>query len=132
MDKIKKGKEVLEKIRRDRGPFAGETPVFHQWAERDPTYLEMYHDTFMHIMRKGTALEPKMKELIIVSVEAAERFIDGVGRHTMCALEAGATEEEVLEALEVASIPGGIHTYIVCLPVVEQVFQEYRKKKGGG
>ena len=132
MDKMEKGKEVLEKIRKDRGEFADTTPVLQQWAGRDSAYLELYHNTFMHIMRKGTALEPKIKELIIVSVEAAERFIGGVSRHTMSALQAGATEEEVIEALEVASIPGGIHTFIVCLPVVEQVFAEYRKKKGQG
>ena len=130
MDKMEKGNEVLEKIKKDRGEFAATTPVFQQWAKRDPSYLELYHNTFMHIMRKGTALHPKIKELIIVSVEATERFTEGVSRHTMSALEAGATEEEVIEALEVASIPGGIHTFIVCLPVVEQVFEEYRKKKG--
>jgi alkylhydroperoxidase/carboxymuconolactone decarboxylase family protein YurZ len=63
-------------------------------------------------MQKGTALEPKMKELIILSVEAAEHFVEGVNRHTMSALEAGATEEEVIEALAVASISGGIHTHL--------------------
>lgn len=130
MGKMEKGKEILEKIKKDRGEFAATTPIFQQWAKTDPGYLELYHNTFMHIMRKGTALEPKMKELIIVSVEASERFIEGVSRHTMSALLAGATEDEVIEALEVASIPGGIHTFIVCLPVVEQVFQEYRSKKG--
>jgi alkylhydroperoxidase/carboxymuconolactone decarboxylase family protein YurZ len=130
MDKRKKGEDVLEKIRKDRGEAAAAAPIFQQWAARDPIYLELYHNTFMHIMQTGTALEPKIKKLIILSVEAAEQFIEGVGRNTVSALAAGATEEEVIEALAVASIPGGIHTFITCLPIIEKAFQEYRRRKG--
>lgn len=123
-----KGEQILQEIRKDRGAFAGTSRVFQIWAKRDASFLQLYHRTFMHIMQERKALEPKYKELIIVAVEAAERFVDGVRRHTNSAMDAGASEEEVIEAIAVASIPGGIHTFIVCLPIVEEVFAERRKK----
>ncbi|MFC1976811.1 carboxymuconolactone decarboxylase family protein [Chloroflexota bacterium] len=112
-----KTQELIKRMESERG-FA--RLWRQQLAERDPTFMELYHNTAMHVFRDG-ALPRKTKELICICADALQLYEPGVRIHVRNALELGATEEEIIEALEAAIMPG-IHYLSVVLPaIVEEV-----------
>lgn len=80
-----------------------------EWlAEMDPDFesvrLSMVEATYL---RKDGALDPKYRELIVSAV-LAFRGYPSVYKHLHRAMVEGASLREVLEALEMASVPGGM------------------------
>jgi len=98
-----------------------------QLAERDPEFMELYHSAAMHVFRDG-ALPRKTKELICICADALQFYEPGVRIHVRNALQLGATEEEIIEALEAAIMPG-IHYLSVFLPAIVEEINAH--KKGG-
>ena len=123
-----KGKEILETVRRERGYVHVSREIL---CERDPDYLNLYHRLYVHVMKEKKSLPPKIKEMILVAINAATNYAEGVKVHTRGALEAGAKEEEIFEAIEAASLPAGIHAISFSLPIFAEVCKEYRERKGG-
>jgi alkylhydroperoxidase/carboxymuconolactone decarboxylase family protein YurZ len=122
----RKRKGVLASVAKGRG-FVN---VTHRVLSRDdPKMLELTHALFMHVMHERKALSLKVKELIVMSVNAALLYYTGTRAHMQLAIMAGATREEVFEALEVASWPAGIHVLRTCLPIYEAVMAEMKKGK---
>ncbi|MBI2352406.1 MAG: carboxymuconolactone decarboxylase family protein [Deltaproteobacteria bacterium] len=78
-------------------------------AELDPEYFAKLKGIYVDATfgREG-ALARKTKELIMVGITCAMLRPRGVRVHTERALSLGATPREVLEAMEVAAIPGGM------------------------
>ena len=78
-------------------------------AELDPEYFAKLKGIYVDATfgREG-ALARKTKELIMVGITCAMLRPRGVRVHTERALILGATPREVLEAMEVAAIPGGM------------------------
>lgn len=78
-------------------------------ARLDPEYFEKLKGLYVDgtFGREG-ALPRKIKELIMVGICCALRAPRGVKIHSQRALSLGATSQEVLEAMEVAAIPGGM------------------------
>jgi len=69
-------------------------------------------------------LSTKMKELIAIGISAAVNCESCIQWHTEYALKAGATEQEILEALEVAMEIGGgkaIGTARMAFEVIERI-----------
>jgi len=78
-------------------------------AELDPDYFEKLKGLYVDAtFGRNGALERKTKELIMVGITCALRAPRGVRIHSQRALSLGATAQEVLEAMEVAAIPGGM------------------------
>ena len=96
-----------------------------QLAERDPTFMELYHNAAMHVFRDG-ALSRKTKELICICADALQLYEAGVRIHVRNALQLGATEEEIIEALEAAIMPG-IHYLSVVLPAIVEEVEDHSK-----
>ncbi len=117
-----KAKELIERMEKERG-------FGRLWrrllAERDPEYMELVHNTTMHVFRDG-ALSRKMKEIICVCADALQLYEPGVRIHTRNALKLGATEQEIIEALEVAVVPG-IHYLTVLLPAIVNEVENHEK-----
>jgi AhpD family alkylhydroperoxidase len=120
-------KTILEKVRRERGYLHPSREIL---CERDPHYLEIYHQLFTHVMIEETNLPLKVKEMIIAAVNAATNYEEGLRVHIRAALEAGATEDEVFEAIETASLPAGIHTITYSLPIFAEVCKAFREERG--
>src|SRR6187401_1047053 len=98
----KSAQDILAEVSKGRG-FVN---ITHQVLSRDdPKMLELTHQMFMHVMHERTALSLKFKELLVMSVNAALLYHTGTRAHMQLALRAGATKEEVFEAIEVASWP---------------------------
>jgi alkylhydroperoxidase/carboxymuconolactone decarboxylase family protein YurZ len=78
-------------------------------ANLDPEYFEKLKGLYVDatISREG-ALARKTKELIMIGICCALVRPRGIRVHSERALTLGATPKEVLEAMEIAAIPGGM------------------------
>lgn len=117
-----RAKELIKRMEAERGS----TRLWRkQLAERDPTFMELYHNAAMHVFRDG-ALPRKIKELICICADALQLYEPGVRIHVRNALELGATEKEIIEALEAAIIPG-IHYLSVLLPAIVEEVEDHKR-----
>jgi len=119
-----KGKKLIEKMEKERG-------FGRLWrkllAERDPDFMELWHNTTTHVLKDG-ALPQKIKEIICICVDAVQLYEPGVRIHTRNALKLGATEQEIIEALETTVLPG-IHYLSVPLPAVVEEVENHKQGK---
>ena len=78
-------------------------------AKLDPEYFEKLKGLYVDgTFGRDGALPRKTKELIMVGICCALNRPRGVKLHSERALTLGAAPREVLEAVEVAAIPGGM------------------------
>lgn len=84
----------------------------------DPDYFEAYL-RFSGVPWKKGPLEPKVKELVYIAVDAATThlFEPGIRVHMQNALRHGATRQEILEVLQLTSVLG-IHTTNIGVPIL--------------
>jgi alkylhydroperoxidase/carboxymuconolactone decarboxylase family protein YurZ len=108
-----------------RGDF---NPLWEQMRQLDPQFVEAYL-RFRDVPHKSGPLPQKMKELILVAINAAttHMYAPGVRRHMAAALKAGATREELLETIELVTIMG-IHSVNLAVPIL---LEEVEKAKSG-
>lgn len=107
--------------------------LFEWLAEMDPEFeqmrLSMVEATYL---RKNAALPAKYREMIVSAV-LAYRGYPTLGKHLRRALEEGASLRELLEALEMASVPGGQPTLHFALEhlaeVRKQIPETFEKAK---
>ena len=97
-------KEAFKKI-----GLGSENSAYDVIAKLDPEYFEKLKGLYIDgtFGREG-ALPRKTKELIMVGITCALNRPRGVRLHSERALTLGASPREVLEAMEVAAIPGGM------------------------
>ena len=83
-----------------------------------PDYFEAYAKLSSVPWKTGT-LEPKIRELVYVAVDAAATHLyePGTRIHMENALKHGATPEEIMEVLALVSVLG-VHTISMGLPVL--------------
>ena len=93
----------------EKASLGTENKAYNLIAELDPEYFEKLKGIYVDgtFGREG-ALPRKTKELIMVGITCALRAQRGVRIHSERALKLGATPREVLEAVQVAAIPGGM------------------------
>jgi alkylhydroperoxidase/carboxymuconolactone decarboxylase family protein YurZ len=92
----------------------------HEYAARmDPEFLEAYNRlaalALLHdgVELEGRALAPKYRELVVIGVLAAKGGAgEGLVTHMRRALRLGASEAEILEALEATMIPAGAPAFL--------------------
>lgn len=97
-------KEAFEKT-----ALGAKNSAYEAIARLDPEYFEKLKGIYVDATfgREG-ALPRKTKELIMVGITCALNRPRGVRLHSERALTVGASPREVLEAMEVAAIPGGM------------------------
>jgi alkylhydroperoxidase/carboxymuconolactone decarboxylase family protein YurZ len=83
-----------------------------------PDYFEAYAE-FSSVPWKLGTLEPKVREMIYIAIDAATTHLyePGTRIHMENALKHGATPQEIMEVLELTSVLG-IHTIAVGLPAL--------------
>lgn len=83
--------------------------AYDKIAKLDPEYAKHLAGLFVDgTFGRDGALPRKTKELIMVGITCALNRPRGVRLHSERALKLGAAPREVLEAMEVAAIPGGM------------------------
>ncbi|MGD9868525.1 MAG: carboxymuconolactone decarboxylase family protein, partial [Hyphomicrobiales bacterium] len=93
----------------------------------DPEFLEAYL-AFRSVPHRKGPLPPKVKELIMIAINAATTHMYGPGvrRHMQNALKHGATPEEILETIQLTTVMG-IHSCNIAIPIL---MEEVAKQKG--
>jgi alkylhydroperoxidase/carboxymuconolactone decarboxylase family protein YurZ len=93
----------------EKTALGAENTAYDVVARLDPEYFEKLKGLYVDAtFGRDGALSRKTKELIMVGITCALRAQRGVRIHSERALTLGATPQEVLEAMEVAAIPGGM------------------------
>ena len=84
----------------------------------DPDFFEAYLG-FSSVPWRNGSLEPKLKELIYIAIDASTTHLyePGLRQHIQNALRHGATAEEIMEVYELTSVLG-IHTCTLGVPVL--------------
>jgi len=90
-------------------------------ATSSPGTLEAYYRARAEVLRDG-ALRRRDKELLLVIINCTERYDIGMTVHMRGALEAGALEDDVLEAARAAIVPGGMVAWLAGADAARQVF----------
>lgn len=117
-----KSQELLERMAAERGAIPEQ---FRIMAQLDPKYLELFHETYLHVMQESTHLDQKVKELVLVAVDAVTYYHYGTKFHMKAALEHGATPHEIMEVLAVAGLACGIHVPSAAMPVLKEALDEF-------
>lgn len=99
-------------------------------AKLDPEYFEKLKGLYVDgTFGRNGALPRKTKELIMVGITCALRAPRGVRIHSQRALSLGATPQEVLEAMEVAAIPGGMPGLWLGVETLQDLLEPSAKSK---
>jgi alkylhydroperoxidase/carboxymuconolactone decarboxylase family protein YurZ len=114
--------EQSSESERIRAEWVGAHGVWNEdWTDflaLDPGFFECYLQLAAHPWRHG-GLEPKIKALVQLSVDAAATHLYGPGvrHHMRRALALGASPDEVIETLELTATMG-IHAINVGVPIL--------------
>jgi alkylhydroperoxidase/carboxymuconolactone decarboxylase family protein YurZ len=107
--------ELREAFIAERGFWA---PPFEAILDADPDFFAAYLELSSVPVRHGF-LDPKVREFVLIAVDAATTHLhaDGTRAHIRAALRHGATREEIMEVLELATLLG-IHTCTLAVPIL--------------
>ena len=124
----KRVQELLDRIERERG-------LKRVWprllAERDPDMLERIHDCADHVLNRRNAMPRQYKEILMICLNAYQFREHGFRNHTRAALKHGATEDEILEGLEVVSLIS-LHGMTSMLPALIEEFEAFKAASASG
>jgi alkylhydroperoxidase/carboxymuconolactone decarboxylase family protein YurZ len=92
--------------------------------EADPEFFARFTE-LAEVPRRSTVLDPKVKELVCLAVDAAatHMYAPGIREHARRAIDLGATRKELLEVLQLTSTLG-IHATTVGVPVLVEALGE--------
>jgi alkylhydroperoxidase/carboxymuconolactone decarboxylase family protein YurZ len=107
--------QIKEEFIRERGYWSDRWDAV---LELDPEYFDAFTQ-FSAVPWRSGSLEPKVRELIYVAIDAATThlFLPGLRIHVQNALGYGATVEEIMEVYELTSVLG-IHSCTVGVPIL--------------
>ena len=109
--------EVKAEFTKTRGYWHS---FWDEMLELDPELFAAYTDFSAHPWRHGT-LEPKIKELVYIAFDTAAThlYVKGLKLHIENAVGYGATAQEILEVMEIASVLG-IHAVTSAAPILAE------------
>jgi alkylhydroperoxidase/carboxymuconolactone decarboxylase family protein YurZ len=106
------------------------SPLWDGVLALSPDFFEAYGE-FSSVPWKTGTLEPKIRELVYIAVDAAATHLyePGTRIHMENALRLGATPEEIMEVLALVSVLG-VHTIAMGLPVLLDELQKAETRTG--
>jgi len=108
----------------EKTSLGAENKAYDIIAKLDPEYFEKLKGIYVDgTFGRDGALPRKTKELIMVGITCALNRPRGVKLHSERALTLGATPREVLEAVEVAAIPGGMPGLWLGVETLQEILQ---------
>ncbi len=93
----------------------------------DPGLIELIHNMDNIIVEDG-ALDKKTKRLIALACVCIRSCEDCVYPQAKVAKNYGATKEEILEAVNVAVLTGGVPSWSIAKKGIAQLFEEWDKE----
>jgi alkylhydroperoxidase/carboxymuconolactone decarboxylase family protein YurZ len=117
--------EEVEQLLREQAQKRGYSFTEFAWlARKDPEFEKArVNYSAMVYTRQNPALPVKYRE-IIASIVLSFRGYPSVESHLRRALREGATMQEIIEAFEVATVPGGMPVLHFALPYLIKIDQE--------
>ncbi len=104
--------------------LGAENSAYEVIAKLDPEYFEKLRGLYVDAtFGRDGALPRRTKELIMVGITCALNRARGVKLHAERALTLGASPREVLEAIEVAAIPGGMPGLWLGVETLEEILR---------
>jgi alkylhydroperoxidase/carboxymuconolactone decarboxylase family protein YurZ len=105
-------------------------PFWDGLLELDQDFFEAYLNFSAHPWTPGV-LEPRVKELVAIAFDASatHMYVPGLKQHMSNALTHGATADEIMEVLELAS-GIGISTFTTGMPILLQEAARYDSMEG--
>jgi alkylhydroperoxidase/carboxymuconolactone decarboxylase family protein YurZ len=99
-----------------------------EMLELDPELFAAYTEFSSHPWHHGT-LEPKIKEFIYIAFDTAAThlYVKGLRLHIENAVGYGATAQEILEVMEIASVLG-IHAVTSAAPILAELAAEVTRE----
>lgn len=122
---------LLEEFEADSDYYSGVSDGMRSIIEHDPAYFEQYKGFFGYPWETGT-LDAKLKELsyIAMDISPTDLFEKGLKTHIRNALQVGASPEEIMEVIELASLLG-INTAVEGVPILAEEARERDLLDGG-
>src|SRR5262247_4886861 len=93
-------------------------------AQLDPAYAAARAEVRRLSVGEDGTLSVKVKELIVMGVLASRGLQYGVAAHMRRAIEYGATQEELFEAIKAAAVSGGGVAYSVGIRALQELEQD--------
>lgn len=120
-------RQIRDEFIKVRGTWG---PEWETILQLDPAFMRAYLG-FSAVPWRHNHLDDKTKELIYIAVDAAATHLyePGIRQHIRAALKAGATEQEVMEVLELTSTLG-IHAMNIGVPILVEVLVEKGLRSG--
>jgi alkylhydroperoxidase/carboxymuconolactone decarboxylase family protein YurZ len=78
---------------------------------------------FVDAVYADARLDAKTRELVFLGVQTALNFEDAVRAHVPRAVAAGATRDEIVAAMMVAVVNGGLNGALRLVPLVDELLQ---------
>jgi pyruvate dehydrogenase E2 component (dihydrolipoamide acetyltransferase) len=104
--------------------WGGSLPPWLQLTgDASPEQLAAYYQLRTDAMGEG-ALAKKHKEIIIMLMSCAEHYDFGIDVHARNALAAGASKEEVVDAVRASVIAGGIVAWVAAFGLVDAALRD--------
>jgi AhpD family alkylhydroperoxidase len=110
-----KQREVKEKFKEQRGYWS---EMWDDFLKLDPEFLDLYRAFSAHPWNEGV-LEPKVKELIYISIDVSTNHLynRGTRYHIQNALDYGASVDEIMEMFQLTSVIG-VHSATEGMPIL--------------
>jgi alkylhydroperoxidase/carboxymuconolactone decarboxylase family protein YurZ len=110
-----KQKDLRERFVDERGYW---NEFWDSLLTMDEDFFAAYLD-FSAVPWRSGPLEPKVKEFVYIAVDAAAThlYVPGIRQHVRRAIELGATQEEIMEVLELTATLG-IHACNIGVPIL--------------
>jgi alkylhydroperoxidase/carboxymuconolactone decarboxylase family protein YurZ len=120
-------RQIRDEFIKVRGTWGSEWETILQL---DPDFMRAYLE-FSAVPWRKNCLDDKTKELMYIAVDAAAThlYIPGIRQHIRAALKAGATQQEIMEVLELTSTLG-IHAMNIGVPILVEVLVEKGLRTG--
>jgi alkylhydroperoxidase/carboxymuconolactone decarboxylase family protein YurZ len=127
-DQERRKDEIRRRTIETRGYW---NPGWDAMLELSPEFTAAYVE-FSGIPWTQGVLEPKVKELIYIAIDASTTHLHlpGLRNHIAAALRAGATKEEIIEVLQLTSVLG-IHTSTMGMPILAEELTRFEADEAG-
>lgn len=106
---MEKAERLIEEMKKERGY------ILKEWefvCRKDPDFFEAYDNLYKAALGKGKALDIKTREFIAIALLSHRGLpASNIISHIKRAMKHGASEEEILEAIETTIVPGGAPTF---------------------
>jgi alkylhydroperoxidase/carboxymuconolactone decarboxylase family protein YurZ len=123
--------EYQEEVKADFTKTRGYWHSFwDEMLELDPELFAAYTEFSSHPWHHGT-LEPKIKEFIYIAFDTAAThlYVKGLKLHIENAVGYGATPQEILEVMEIASVLG-MHAVTLGAPILAELTRDQAQADG--